>query len=83
MVCRISYWTLCTVRARGLGVKTRSRSGVKAKEKGRARSCDRVRDPPGPCLPHGNPCLPTSKEVYNKYKYLILESEMSEYRTQS
>lgn len=39
--------------------------------KGRARSCDRVRDPLNRICPHGEACIPTPNEVCNKYKSLF------------
>jgi hypothetical protein len=53
----------------------------KAKEKGRAQSCDRVRDPMDRICPYGEACISTSSEVCNKYKSLIQDRSVSEHRT--
>lgn len=39
-------------------------------KKGRARSCDRVRDPLNRICPYGEACIPTPNEVCNKTKSL-------------
>jgi hypothetical protein len=39
-------------------------------KKGRARSCNRVRDPLNRICPYGEACIPTPDEVSNKYKSL-------------
>ena len=54
-----------------LGLSARATEGARAPtKKGRARSCDRVRDPLNRICPYGEACLSTPDEVCNKYKSL-------------
>ncbi len=48
---------------------TAERAGAPMK-KGRAQSCDRVRDPSNRICPYGEACLSTPNELCNKYKSL-------------